>query len=83
MNTGFYLKGELIVNHWLILKSYLKSKFILDTLSTLIIIIHIFVFEMSYTKTSRIILLLTLLRLLKFKRIIKNIKDRWNLSSRS
>ena len=83
INTGFYLKGLLIENHWVIMKSYIKRKLIFDILSTVLIIIYLYVFNVSYNSHSRAILLLSLLKLLKFKRVIKNIKDRWNLSSRS
>ena len=47
-NTGFYLKGELIENHWEILKIYTKKRFITDFLSILPTLIYIYILKWSF-----------------------------------
>ena len=42
-NTGFYLKGELIENHWEILKIYGKNKFFTDLLATIPTLLYIYI----------------------------------------
>ena len=81
-NTGFYLKGELIENHWEILKIYTKKRFITDFLSIFPILIYMYILQWSFTDNSRIILITVVFKLEKFARIIKKYKEIWNLNNK-
>ena len=43
LNTGFYLKGELVENHWEIMQTYVKTRFLIDIIATIPIIIYLFI----------------------------------------
>ena len=81
-NTGFYLKGELIENHWEILKIYTKKRFFTDFLSIFPILIYMYILQWSFTDNSRIILITVVFKLEKFARIIKKYKEIWNLNNK-
>ena len=81
-NTGFYLKGELIENHWEILKIYTKKRFFTDFLSIFPILIYMYILQWSFTDYSRIILTTVVFKFGKFARIIKKYKEIWNLNNK-
>ena len=81
-NTGFYLKGELIENHWEILKIYTKKRFFTDFLSIFPILIYMYILQWSFTDNSRIILITVVFKFEKFARIIKKYKEIWNLNNK-
>ena len=81
-NTGFYLKGELIENHWEILKIYTKKRFITDFLSILPTLIYIYILNWSFNDNLRIILITIIFKIEKFATIIKKYKEIWNLNNK-
>ena len=81
-NTGFYLKGELIENHWEILKIYTKKRFFTDFLSIFPILIYMYILQWSFTDNSRIILITVVFKFEKFARIIKKYKEIWYLNNK-
>lgn len=75
ISTGFYLKGELVMDIKLILKNYFKTNFLTETLTLIALILAFF------TDYSKYFAMLFLIRCFKVIGYSQSINDRFNFIS--